>query len=92
MPVTEFDEHKWFWDNFRWGMQDDLISIGITNQIKTAAPKADVKPWMVKHWTVQKHYTYQVTHLITKPAASIRRGFMAICNAVKAMTHGGQHK
>jgi hypothetical protein len=85
MPVSEFEQHKWFWDNYRWGMSDDLLSISITNQIKSAAPKARVEPWQVKQWTTQKDYTYRMTRLIIKPVAAIRSGFMAVVNAIKGM-------
>ena len=85
MPVSEFEEHKWFWENYKWGMGDDLLSIAVTNQIKSAAPKSTVVPWMVKQWTVQKDYAYRHTRLAVASVTKIRSGFMAVAEAIKGM-------
>lgn len=94
MPVSEFDQHKWFWEDYRWGMQDDLISIGITNHMKSVSTRSKVEPWMVKQWTTQKDYTYRLamTRLIVKPVEAVRSGFMAIVDAVKGLMNGKQHQ
>jgi len=88
MPYSEFSEHKWFWENFKWGMVDDLMSISIVNYMKAKGSKAVLNPWMVKQWTLQKDYTYRCSKLIIKPVAAIRSGFMAMVNAIKGQTNG----
>jgi hypothetical protein len=89
MPYSEFKDHKWFWENFKWGMQDDILAIGVCNHLRSQSSKANVSPWMVKQWTLQSNYTYRVTKLITKPVAAIRSGFMAMVDAIKASTNVG---
>lgn len=85
MPVSEFDKHLHFWENWKWGMQDDMIAIDIVTQMKIANHKTDIKPWQVKQWTLQRDYSWRTTHLIMKPVAAIRSGFMTIVNAMKSM-------
>ena len=75
-------------------MQDDLLSIGITNHMKTVSTKSKVEPWMVKQWTTQKDYTYRLalTRLLVKPTEAIRSGFMAVVDAVKGLVNGNKPK
>lgn len=88
MPISEFSQHKQFWQNNRWGMTDDLQAIQIVNFMRSKSSKIKVQPWQVKQWTTQKGYTYRMTHLIIKPAAAIRSGFMSILNAIKGSKNG----
>lgn len=69
-------------------MNDDLQAIQITNFLRSKSSKVKVQPWQVKEWTTQKGYTYRVTHMIIKPAAAIRSGFMSVWNAVKGNKNG----
>ena len=85
MPVSEFEEHRQFHKEYRWGMNDDLLAMNLAYQMKVNAPKSNVQPWMVKEWTLQKDYTYRISKLVTKPVAAIRSGFFAIVEAVRAM-------
>jgi hypothetical protein len=84
MPISEFRQHKWFWDNYRWGMQDDLLSIQIASDM-TGKGSRNLKPHHVKLWTTQNQFTYQLVKLVIKPTAVIRSGFMAIANAISGM-------
>ena len=84
MPISEFRQHKWFWDNYRWGMQDDLLSIQIASDM-TGKGSRNLKPHHVKLWTTQNQFTYQLVKLVIKPTAAIRSGFMAIANAISGM-------
>ena len=84
MPISEFRQHKWFWDNYRWGMQDDLLSIQIASDL-TGKGSKNLKPHHVKLWTTQNQFTYQLVKLVIKPTAVIRSGFMAIANAISGM-------
>ena len=84
MPISEFRQHKWFWDNYRWGMQDDLLSIQIASDM-TDKGSRNLKPHHVKLWTTQNQFTYQLVKLVIKPTAVIRSGFMAIANAISGM-------
>jgi hypothetical protein len=86
MPVSEFDEHQWFWKHFRWGMTDDMLSIQTTMFAKKTNPSANIEPWMVKTWSTQKDYTWRCNRLIIKPVSAIRSGFMAVVNAIKGMS------
>ena len=85
MPISELNEHRWFHDNYKWGMHDDLLAMQLTHSIKTVNHKSSVQPWMVKSWTTQRDYTYRLQRLITKPVTAIRSGFFAIVAAVKGM-------
>ena len=84
MPISEFRQHKWFWDNYRWGMQDDLLSIQIASDM-TGKGSRNLKPHHVKLWTTQNQFTYQLVKLVIKPTAVIRSGFMAIANEISGM-------
>lgn len=88
MPLSEFRRHKWFWNEYRWGMTDDLLAISIATQFKSVSAKSNVHPWQIKHWTVQKDYAWQSSKLVVKPVSAIRNGFMAVYNAIKGMKHG----
>lgn len=83
MPASEFYQHKAFWKENRWGMNDDLQAISISNYMKSKSAKVRVEPWQVKEWTTQQGYTFRKTNLFRKPVAAIRKGFMSIVNAVK---------
>lgn len=83
MPISEFYRHKWFWNEYRWGMTDDLMAISVAAQFRAASAKSTVHPWQVKHWTVQKDYAWQSSKLIVKSVSAIRSGFMAVYNAIK---------
>lgn len=85
MPAKEFDGHWNFWKNFRWGMENELQAIAITNQIRSVAPKSNVEPWMVLGWTVQADYAYKIKQVVMKPVSAIRSGFFAIFNAISGM-------
>jgi hypothetical protein len=88
MPISELNEHRWFHDNYKWGMHDDLLAMQLTHSIKTVNHKSSVQPWMVKSWTTQRDYTYRLQRLITKPVTAIRSGFFAVVNAIKGMKNG----
>ena len=85
MPSSEFEGHWSFWKQFRWGMQDDLQAIAVTNQIRAAAPKTSIQPWMVKEWTVQANYTHRIQQVVRKPVSAIRSGFLAIAKAIEGL-------
>lgn len=85
MPAKEFEGHWQFWKDFRWGMQDDLQAIAVTNQIRSVAPKAKVEPWMVKDWTIQPNYTHKIHKIVRKPVSAIRSGFFAIVKAIEGL-------
>ncbi len=84
MPISEFRQHKWFWDNYRWGMQDDLLAIQVTQSMSSQGSR-NLKPFHVKLWTTQNQFTYQIVKLAIKPTAVIRSGFMAVFNAISGM-------
>lgn len=94
MPVSEFEEHRRFWREYRWGMTDDLLAMTLSHHMRVANPKSTVQPWMVKQWTARKDYTYHLSKLIAKPVTAIRSGFFAIYDAVKNMKakHNGKHQ
>jgi hypothetical protein len=56
--------------------------------MRSKSSKVKVQPWQVKEWTTQKGYTHRMTHLIIKPAAAIRSGFMSMLNAIKGSKNG----
>jgi hypothetical protein len=78
IPVSEFYHHWEHWENYRWGMTDDLLAILIAHKYQ-----GKVQPWSVKLWTTQKDYAYRITKMAIKPASAIRSGFIAVWNAVK---------
>jgi hypothetical protein len=88
MPASEFEGHRRFWQNYKWGMNDDLQAIAISNFIKSKAPKSKVEPWMVKEWTLQENFTHRVKQLVKKPVSAIRSGFFAIFEAIKGLNRG----
>lgn len=86
MPVTEFYEHRAFWDQYRWGMSDDLSAMTLTHMMrKDSMGKVDMKPWELKQATLSHNYTFQFARMVAQPLNSIRQGFMAIYEAVKGM-------
>jgi len=76
MPAEEFILHKTFWESYRWGVQDDLISIVLSQILSWRTgkkPDSDISSWK----------TYALVSggarkKITQSISSMRDGFMTM--------------
>ncbi len=82
LPSSEFTRQKQFWDNFKWGVEDDLMSMLLSQVISARTGKKPEKDNYI--W---KHIAVNESGAIKKKVgpvsvASIRTGFMAICSFI----------
>ena len=85
MPLSEFMDHKVFWEKHRWGLTDDLMAATLAQVVAgrtKSKPQTNLTVW--KEMVFSSTYVVKrIGHRIKEMNKRIRAGIMSMATAIQ---------